>query len=106
MNNQKNFEEEIINQLKEMYDGQKEMLNDIDCDDEEIIEAKEKLKKQLKNFKTADLIRLLFFKSGPTKRSKLYYAWWDRESENIIICKYGQKKFESPARPGVRREHQ
>ncbi|MDG1949221.1 MAG: hypothetical protein P8J32_00150 [bacterium] len=103
--NQDKFKKEIVVWLKQDFREQKKELAEIKVDnDKEIAKSLKALKKKFKNLGVNALIESLLFRSGSKKRSKTYYAWWDEELEEVIICTYGEKAISrSTGRPGVRR---
>ena len=72
--NQKEYQEKIINWFLLQFNETSEMLNLIDTEDEYIIKEREKLKEKLKKKQFMKYVHELFFMSP--NRNKVYYAWF------------------------------
>lgn len=106
--NQDKFKTEITTWLKKDFKEQKKELSEIDDKDDkenkEIVKLIKSLKKKFKNLNVSAFVESLMFRSG-AKRSKIYYAWWNEDIEEVIIYTYGQKTttIRGISRPRIRR---
>lgn len=105
--NQSKFEKEIKDWLKNDFEYQQDVLEEIDPNgDQQIEDAINSLQDRFDKIKVDFVIKSLFFKSGLKKRSKHHYAWWDEENETVILYKYGKKIIKSTDRLRVRWKHE
>jgi len=89
IDNQKEFRKPMLNWFTKDLKKSKKNLIDIKSDDEYIKEQVEKLKDRFKKTSYKKEIDKLFFMHP--KRNKDFYAWWDKEGQEVIILSYDKK---------------
>lgn len=87
--NQKNNRKLILNWFTKELRESKKTLIDIKSEDEYIQEQVEKLKNRFKKTLYKNEIDKLFFIHQ--KRNIEFYAWWNKEEQEVIILSYGKK---------------
>ncbi len=90
IDNQKEFRNEILSWLKNDYARCKKVLKEINEDEYVIKKEKDSLIKKFESINIDKFILSLFFKNS--KRSKKFYAWWEKENEEVIIYQYGSQR--------------
>ncbi len=87
--NQKEFNDEIISFFNKEKNDANKILNTIVTKDKYITKEKNKLKNRFKKIKIENHIKKLFF-SHPS-RNLVFYVWWDKEIDEAKILKYDQR---------------
>lgn len=88
IDNQKAYRKEILNFLNEELKNTKKNLTEIKNEDEYIKSQVKKLKNKFKKIKHKKEVDRLFFLHP--KRNEHFYAWWDKENEEVLILNYGK----------------
>lgn len=89
INNQEEFKEQILSYFLKEYNNAQKELGKIECDDNFILNEKEKLQQKFKTIKPQKYIEQLFFMHS--KRNKVFYVWWDKEENEAKILKYDKR---------------
>jgi len=84
--NQKTFKDNILEWLADENRKAKRELSKINSKDVFVQEEKKKLQKKFKAIECDKVHEKLFYKHP--KRNKELYAWWDTDTNEVIICKY------------------